>query len=107
MSCLRKRGSVEQLGEHSKYTLDKKEDLKTRSKIMKATTTNVYEKIVVYETAAQMWQHLKRLNVSNILQQYFAYEKLPSDDIATHIAKVERLAFKLKVVGQLLRSSNS
>lgn len=98
---------MDQLGEDPKYVLDKKKDLKTRCKLMKATTTQVYEKIVVYDTAAQMWQHLKRiyecssrLNVSNLLQQYFAYEKSPGDDIATHISKVEQLALKLKGAGQ-------
>lgn len=74
---------------------DKKKHLKTRCTIMKATTTNIYEKIVVYA----MWKHLKRVyenssrsNTDNLLQEYSTYEKLASDDISTHISKVEQLA---------------
>lgn len=98
---------LDQLGEEKTYVLDRKRDLKTRCKIMKATTTTVYEKIVVYETAAEMWKHLRRvyesssrLNTANLLQEYFAYEKSTNDDMATHISKVEQLALKLKGIGQ-------
>ena len=63
--------------------------------------------IINCETAKDMWKKLESVyeqktdtSAHILLQQWYSYQKEPSDDIATHIAKLENLAYRLQTLGE-------
>ena len=64
-------------------------------------------KVVSCETAWETWERLQAIyenrnpaNVGKIFEQYYAYRKDSTDDMSSHISKVEALALQLQQVGE-------
>lgn len=80
---------------------------KKDNKAQKIIVTSVGPKVMVHilncTTSKQMWDKLKsiydQVNTASkhlLQQKFFSYEKSASDDVATHISKLEGIAQKLK-----------
>lgn len=72
-----------------------------------AMDQSVIQKVLSCETASDMWERLHQVyentspaSVGKIFEQYYSYKKDSSDDMATHISKVEALAIHLEQVNE-------
>ena len=90
----------------------KRADFKKANKVAKELIVTTVEKkplqlLLTCDTAKAMWDKLLRVyeqksetSVSMVQTQFYQYVKEPSDDIATHISKVEGIAERLKQLGE-------
>lgn len=92
-------------GEDRKTTED--QDNRAQAVILSALEGTVMQKIIACDTAAEMWERLQQIyensdpaSVGKVLEEYYSYRKNSSDDMATHVSKVEALALHLKQIGQ-------
>ncbi|XP_043801638.1 uncharacterized protein LOC122719683 [Apis laboriosa] len=63
--------------------------------------------IINYESTEDMWKKLESVykqksdtSIHMLLQQWYNYQKEPSDDVATHIIKIENLAHRLQTLNE-------
>lgn len=86
-------------------------------KARKLIVTTVGEKPMQYlmtcETAAEMWNKLltvyeqrSEASLLMVLCQFYGYKKESTDDMATHISKLERLRERLKQMGEKVSDVN-
>lgn len=91
----------------------KLKDGKAQKFIANTLTPETMLHIMTCESAAEMWDTLKgtfesktETSIHMLLQDWFRSSKDPADNMATHIAKIQDLAHRLKALGESISSSS-
>jgi len=104
---LRAKGLLATLDKNEPSGFTEGQDNKTQAILFSAMEQSVIQKVLSCETSGEIWERLHQVyentspaNVGKIFEQYYSYKKLDSDDMATHISKVESLAIQLEQVNE-------
>ena len=88
-------------------TVSDARDNQAQAILFSAMEQSVIQKVITCNTAYEVWERLLAVyentspaSVGKVLRDYYSYEKDPTDDMATHISKVESLAIQLEEVGE-------
>lgn len=92
--------AVDQGESESKETL-------TQGLLFSALDDKIIDQVQTCKTAAEIWKRLlliyenaSETNVDRLLQEYYSYQKVPQENMATHISRVEAMADQLGELGE-------